>query len=238
MSALHPKRSVLQRRTGAIEPDDAPDSNPFASDDEPEGVTIASVPGLTLGSDGKLRQVADARVAVPGGYRLEGGLLLDVPPTPLEEPEPEPLWRQAELLITEGDRPLDGEPALEVWYGSPAQPWTKTRCAIVREHGAWASPAGWRRRLGPVAFDLSRYATWKAHRKRGVELAAPEVIGRWGPLDTVPDELQGMPPAVWLSLPGRDKPVRVRLGTADQEIDGLPVYVMTAEQRRKLRDLL
>ena len=250
MSALHPKRNVLtsasdapparrQRtpRTGAIEADDAPDSNPFAADDEPEAMSIATVPGLTLDDEGKLR-ARPAQVAVPGGYQLVDGMLLDVRPELLDEPEPETLWRQAELLITEADRPLDGEPALEVWYGSPEQPWTKTRLAIVREHGAWVSPAGWRRRLGAVAFDMSRYSTWKVHHKRGVEVAAPEPIGRWGPHDTVPDELQGVPPAVWLSLPGKDRVVRVRLGTADQEIDGLPVYVLTADQRRKLRELL
>ena len=238
MSALHPKRNVLtRRRTGAIEPDDAPDSNPFAEDDEPGSVSVATLPCLALDNKGALRP-ATVRVSVPGGYRLCDGLLLDVPPELLDEPEPEPLWRQAELLITEADRPLNGEPALEVWYGSPAQPWTKTRCAIVREHGSWSSPAGWRRRLGPVAFDMSRYAPWVTQHKRGVEVAPPEHIGRWGPHDTVPGELQGAPPAVWLSLPGGAGNVRVRLGTADQEVDGLPVYVMTAEQRRKLRDLL
>ena len=79
MSALHPKRNVLtsardapparrQRtpRTGAIEADDAPDSNPFAADDEPEAMSIATVPGLTLDDEGKLR-ARPAQVSVPGG---------------------------------------------------------------------------------------------------------------------------------------------------------------------------
>jgi len=41
------------------------------------------------------------RVSVPGGYRLCDGLLLDVPPELLDEPEPEPVpqYSQREMLV-------------------------------------------------------------------------------------------------------------------------------------------
>lgn len=170
-----------------------------------------------------------ATILVPDGMHMDAGGLLRWSELRVDDaPQPDELWRQAPIVVPDNDRPINREPSLEVWHGTPEQPTSMVRFVEVRDLAKFRDPQAWRSRLGPVAFTLHRRASWRdPHLRTRGRQQPPELLGRWGPLDPVPCSLApAAPPVVLLAVAGG----MVRLAETGQTVDGLPVYAMSADQ--------
>lgn len=220
------------------------DDEEIVEEDEVAAVVDGHLLAFTteVGADGVSRVMpaayVAAKIAVPAGYVWDPtqGALLAKPMEPDTTPDPEPLWRQEPPAVPVADQPIHHEGAIEVWFGSPTQPWTPHQLVEVADLPKFRNPAAWRQRLGPVAFSMHRRAVWHDHAQpfpRGAIPAPPVLLGRWGPHDPVPSTLDTVapPPVVMLSVFGG----LVRLAHNGAEVQGAPVYTMTPDQLHGLR---